>query len=204
MDSMDLKLDAYCHALSDYGFAREALREIQLASAGLSRHQVLPLMVESLAGKALSDSEFKKVLQRFHEKDEALRPQMRPKPGAMEFLRCARDRGLPLSVVTGTPQEVIDATVRHFDLGRFFQKVCGTPGSKSGYLRRLPHESGISPGEAVYVGDAVLDEAAAQDAGMPFIGLDNGDHPFREQSQILIIERLSDLIPVFRLVAAPS
>ncbi len=197
MDSMDLKLDAYCHALEEYGYPRESIRKIQLESAGLSRHHVLPLMVESLSGKKLSEPDFRRVLQRFHEKDEASRSLMRPKVGAMAFLRRALEQKLPLAVVTGTPQAAIDATVRHHDLGIYFEKVCGTPGSKSEYLRSLPKAAGLEPGQAVYIGDAALDERAAAETGMPFIGLDNGDHPFSAEGPVRIIRSLSDLLPVF-------
>jgi len=129
MDSMDLKLDSYCHAFEGCGFAREAIRNLQLASAGLSRQQTIPLIYLALSGKPMPPALYQIALERFTDHDEASRGQMLLKPGALEFLEAARALRIRMAVVTGTPQVAIDKTVAHFGLDVYFLQVCGSPGS---------------------------------------------------------------------------
>ncbi len=179
MDSMGLKLDSYCHAFEGLGFPRDAVRKLQLASAGLSRFKTLPIMYESLAGRQMPEELYRSCLARFTEHDEASRALMTLKDGAADFLAAARASGLPLAVVTGTPQEVIDRTVDEHALRRYFTRVCGAPGTKVEHLGRLLGEFGLDPARCLFVGDAVLDQDAASAAGVPFAGINNGDNPFR-------------------------
>lgn len=196
MDSMSLKLDAYCFALAEFGFDREAIREQQLLYAGLSRSRALPLMYRHLSGGAEISAEAQaRVLARFAEKDIDLRPRMQLLPGVAEFLEEAARRNFPLAVVTGTPQEVIDGTVDHFNLRRWFREVHGYPPAKAEHLAGLLSRHGLQAAEAVYVGDAVQDYRAAYATEIPFVGVDNGDGPFvgAVPEPIAVLQGLRDL-----------
>lgn len=194
MDSMTIKLDAYCYALAEYGFPRERIREQQLLHAGLSRSRALPLMYDALSGGAeLSTEDRARALRHFAEEDLRLRPQMRLMPGAREFLEEANARGVPLALVTGTPQEVIDGTVELFDLRRHFREVHGHPPIKADCLRDLLARHGLRPREAIYAGDAVQDALAAETAGIPFVGIDNGENPFKKFNPVAIVKSLKDV-----------
>lgn len=195
MDSMGLKLDAYCHAFAGLGFAREDIRRLQLDSAGLSRFKTIPYMYQALSGRPMPADEAARALERFREHDEASREKMRLMDGARDFLEAARARGVPLAVVTGTPQDVIDRTIAHFSLGAYFIGVHGTPGTKPEHLSRLVREAGIDAAQGLYVGDAIKDQEAAEAVGMPFAGVNNGDDPFRREGLSLEIRGLRELIP---------
>jgi phosphoglycolate phosphatase-like HAD superfamily hydrolase len=178
MDSMTLKLDAYCFAFEEFGFDREKLREQQLRYAGLSRSRAVPLMFEALAGRSMDAGSQQRVLERFAEEDIRLRPRMRLLPGVEAFFEEAGRRGVPLVVVTGTPQEVIDGTVDLFDLRRHFREVHGYPPPKAERLQDLLDRHGLAPRETIYAGDAVMDQQAAAATGIPFVGINTGDDPF--------------------------
>ena len=194
MDSMALKLDAYCHALAEFGFDRAAVREQQLLYAGLSRSRALPLMYKALSGgNDLPVDVQARVLERFAEEDIRLRPRMTLMPGAEMFLEESLRRGMPLTVVTGTPQEVVDGTVERFGLGRFFREVHGSPPLKAEHLAALPMRLGLLPAEALYVGDAVQDINAAESAGMPFVAVDHGDGAFDGRKPIATMKSLREL-----------
>jgi phosphoglycolate phosphatase len=195
MDSMGLKLESYVHAFAGMGFRREDIRRLQLASAGLSRFKTIPYMYEALSGKPMPPDLAARVVERFRAHDEASREKMRPKEGAREFLEAALSRGIPMAVVTGTPQDVIDRTVEHFSLRPFFRQVCGAPGTKPEHLSRLAREAGADPARCLYVGDAIKDEEAALAVGMPFAGVNNGDDPFRAEGLSVEIRGLAELIP---------
>ncbi|MBW8887383.1 MAG: HAD family hydrolase [Fibrobacteres bacterium] len=199
MDSMGLKLDSYCYAFAGEGFAREDVRRLQLASAGLSRFKTIPFMYQSLTGKPMSAEAAARAVDRFREHDEASREKMRLMAGAREFLEAARACGIPMIIVTGTPQEVIERTLEHFSLRGFFAQVHGSPGSKPEHLTRLAKEAGADPARCLYVGDAIMDQEAAQSAGMAFAGVDNGDHPFRAEGLSVEVRGLGELIPFLQL-----
>jgi phosphoglycolate phosphatase-like HAD superfamily hydrolase len=194
MDSMTLKLDAYCHALVEFGFSREDVRREQLRYAGLSRSRALPLMFQALSGgREISDDEKARVLERFAEEDIRLRPRMKLLPGVEGFLVEAARRNIPLAVVTGTPQEVIDGTVEHFGIRKWFREVHGYPPIKAEHLAGLLSRHGLRPDEAIYVGDAVQDINAAEAVAIPFIGIDHGDGAFVGRSPIALLEGLRSL-----------
>lgn len=198
MDSMDLKLDSYCHAFAGMGFDREAVRALQLASAGLSRQKTIPLMYESLSGRPMPEGLYREALARFTEHDDASRSSMVLMPGAEAFLAAALREGVRLAIVTGTPQEVIEKTVAHFDLGRFFVRVCGSPGGKAEHLGRMLVEFGLQAGRCLYAGDAIKDQEAASAVAMPFVGVNTDPAAFRTQGLAMLVPDLGHLIPVLR------
>jgi phosphoglycolate phosphatase-like HAD superfamily hydrolase len=180
------------------GFHKDAIRKLQLASAGLSRFKTIPLMYEALSGKAMPEGLCAQALERFNAHDDASRAKMVLKSGAPEFLAAAREAGVPLAIVTGTPQEVIEKTVDHFALRPYFARVCGTPGGKARHLERLLGEYSLQPERCLFAGDAVKDQEAAAAVRMPFIGVNNGDDPFRPEGLHLEIKGLDALIPFLR------
>ena len=192
MDSMTLKLDAYCFAFKEYGFPREKIREQQLMYAGLSRSRALPIMFEALAGKPMSGKEAQRALHLFGEEDDRLREKMRFMPGSLDFLKRAHNL-FPLVVVTGTPQEAIEKTIAMFELQPFFKEVCGSPPVKSEHLQSQLVKHGLKPEQALYVGDSIQDYKAANFAGMPFVGVDNGDHPFADLNLAVELRSLAEL-----------
>lgn len=194
MDSMTLKLDAYCYALAEYGFSRDQVRSQQLLYAGLSRSRALPLMYKALSGgKDITPAEQAHVLERFAEEDIRLRPQMRLMPGVTGFLDEATRREIPLVVVTGTPQEVIDGTVAHFALGACFREVRGWPPLKDKHLQELLDRYDLRADEAIYVGDAVQDINAAESVGIPFIAVDHDDGAFDGRAPVARLRGLREL-----------
>jgi len=194
MDSMNLKLDSYCYAFEGLGFSREAIHQLQTASAGLSRSKVIPLIYLSLTGKPMPEELFQKALARFTEKDEASREVMVLKEGTLDFLKVARELRVHMIVVTGTPKDVIDKTVAHFNLGVYFLQVCGSPGSKAQHLERLLGEYRVKAEDCLFVGDAVIDQEAAMAVQVPFIGVNNGDNPFRSMGRHGEIQNLKGLL----------
>jgi phosphoglycolate phosphatase-like HAD superfamily hydrolase len=127
MDSMALKLESYLYAFEGLGFARDAIHKLQLESAGLSRFKTVPLMYQALSGKPMPEALAAEVLARFHEHDEASRAHMRLKDGALDFLGAARSKGIPLAIVTGTPQEVFPTALFRPRV-RIAPGQAGTPG----------------------------------------------------------------------------
>ncbi len=198
MDSMKLKLEAYAYALEKHSFTKDSIERIQRRLSGLSRQHILPAMYRELSGNIMSDRDYEEALERFTRFDESSRERMQFKPGTLEFLNTVVGR-LPMAIVTGTPQEVIDRTVERFGLGRYFTEICGTPGDKPFHLRRLMNTHQVQPQDCAFVGDAIGDQQAARDTAMAFVAVDEGDDPFAPDYVHVKVRRLDQLLSILKI-----
>ncbi|ABN57520.1 MULTISPECIES: HAD family hydrolase [Methanoculleus] len=88
--------------------------------------------------------------------------------GAEELLRdCSRR--LPLYIVSATPEGEMQEIVRRRDLTKYFVRIYGSPKTKAECIREILAETGASPEEALFVGDAPNDWQAAYETGVRFV-----------------------------------
>ncbi len=202
MDSMALKLESYRQALLPYGFEIDAIRRVQRRTAGLSRQKTIPLMVRELGDASMSESEITAALERFRLSDEANRMHMQFMPGALEFLRAAKSAKLSTYVLTGTPQEVIETTIRHFELQSYFEGVLGSPTDKATHLREYTQALPGGAGACLFVGDSPKDQEASLQVRVPFAGLATQAEDmaaFDAENMIASLGSLADLLELIPL-----
>jgi phosphoglycolate phosphatase-like HAD superfamily hydrolase len=77
---------------------------------------------------------------------------------------------LPLYVVSATPQEEMEEIVSRRGLSKYFNRVYGSPRSKADCIREILGDTGVMPGETLFIGDAPQDWQAAIETGVRFIG----------------------------------
>jgi phosphoglycolate phosphatase-like HAD superfamily hydrolase len=93
--------------------------------------------------------------------------------GAWDFL--ARYQKLvPLYLVSMSPEDELNRILAARGLSQFFKKVYPSSWQKCEALRDIVEREGITPGEAVFIGDAIEDYYAADEAGVFFIGRNSG------------------------------
>lgn len=202
MDSMALKLESYRLALLPYGFETEAIRRVQRRTAGLSRQKTLPLMVRELGQMEMSERELASALERFRLSDESNRSRMEFMPGALEFLRAAKSAKLSTYILTGTPQEVIETTVRHFELKDYFEGILGSPPDKATHLREYTQALPGGVRASLFVGDSPKDQEASMQVGVPFAGLATDAEDlaaFDAANMVVRLHSLTDLIELMAL-----
>jgi len=199
MDSMSLKLESYAYALAPFGLKADVIRPLQLLSAGISRRKTLPFMVRELLGQEMSGPEIEAALARFRESDEANRSRMRFMPGAVEFFEAAGHADIPLFILTGTPQDVIEVTVDIFHIRKYFEGILGSPPGKVLHLQEQARAQGIELQAGLFVGDSPKDQEAARIAGIPFVGLAASEeeaNAFGRDHLQFQIQSLEDLLPL--------
>lgn len=194
MDSMEQKCDSYCYALECYAFSRDDVNALQHKFAGLPRTKVLPLIVHELTGEMISGQAVHEMLIRFAEHDEAARPLMRPIPGSLSFLQKIHAQYYT-AIVTGTPQAVIEKTVRHHHLTPYFDDVYGGPQSKVEIVESLLAKHQLSRDESLFIGDGETDQDAAEVCGIPFVGFSGDYSSFSPQTASLVVHSLLELTP---------
>ena len=95
-------------------------------------------------------------------------------PGARACLESFRDAGLTQVVCTNKPEALAQIVLRDLSLESFFTALSGgdtypyrKPDGR--HILRLLDQAGGQPDKAVMIGDSHTDEAAAHNAGLPFI-----------------------------------
>jgi phosphoglycolate phosphatase-like HAD superfamily hydrolase len=194
MDSMTLKLDAYCECLDGFGFARTDVDRIMRERMGQSRYRIIVEIYEQLLGKTIPPDLFETALATFNRLDEAAREKIQFLPGSLEFIRKVHaDRFT--AVVTGTPEEFILKTTAHHNLDQYFDIVRGSPDMKPDIVAELLRDHSIRTEESIFIGDGKTDQDAADCHGIRFVGFDNGDYSFDPDSAWKIVTNLDQLIP---------
>ena len=101
-----------------------------------------------------------------------------PYPGIREMLETLQHQGCRLFVATSKPESLANEVLEHFDLARYFEKICGATldGSRSHkadviqyLLDQVSHVNNI-----VMVGDTAYDVIGAAEHQIPCIGVSWG------------------------------
>lgn len=98
-----------------------------------------------------------------------------PYPGIRELLEQLRAQGHRLFVATSKPEDMSVEILEHFDLARFFDRICGASldrsrSSKDAVIAYLLQQHGTEE-PMVMVGDTVFDILGAAAHGIPAVGV---------------------------------
>ncbi len=100
-------------------------------------------------------------------------------------------KGIPLYIISATPEEALVQSVRELSLEGFgFTKILGFPKKKPDHLREIIAEKRIQSGELLFIGDSSGDYKAAQTVQCGFIGVGNEFNQWTTQSQPFPVVRL--------------
>ncbi len=95
--------------------------------------------------------------------------QIRPFEGIGAMLRSLSDRSVVLAVVTSNSYDNVRHVLGDEHAALISYDECGASlFGKRGKLRRVLQQSGVRPGEAIFVGDEIRDIGAARAEGIPF------------------------------------
>ena len=95
-------------------------------------------------------------------------------PGARATLERLTARGMPLYIVSATPQQALEQVVADRGLNRFFSRILGGPTGKADHLRRILAGDAIPASQLAVVGDGSDDKAAAAALGCAFFPVAGG------------------------------
>ena len=169
LESVHVKAHAFSRLFEHHPNHVEAIVELHLRLAGVSRFEKFKLIHADILELPLDDTELERLGAEFSRLalEEILRCPF--VPGAREFLK-ARHRTHRLFIASAAPEAELRHIIRERKLESFFEGVYGTPAAKADITKRVLADTGVKPQEAVFVGDAITDLNAARDAGVPFIG----------------------------------
>jgi len=98
-----------------------------------------------------------------------------PYPGIRELLETLQKNGHRLYVATSKPEAMSVKILEHFDLAKYFTKICGAAtdrsrNTKEAVIAYLLEETGEA-GNMIMVGDTVYDVNGAKALGIPCVGV---------------------------------
>ncbi|WP_428377368.1 HAD-IA family hydrolase [Lichenicoccus sp.] len=108
--------------------------------------------------------------------------------------------GLGLAVCTNKAQSLAEAVLRHFGIAHLFDIVVGSDTTP----HRKPHPAplqhalahlGVAAGDALFIGDTVIDRDTALAAGIDFRVVGWGNGPLVQVSAAQRLQRFADLLP---------
>ncbi len=116
--------------------------------------------------------------------------------GAIDSLEQLHREGVLLFVNSATPQSALAALVRLRGLDSLLNGSYGAPASKHENLTMILSSNGISPQDAVVVGDGESDRASAERVGCRFVAVENEYNDFIRQPVCRIpnLTRLPEVI----------
>ena len=124
-------------------------------------------------------------------------------PGVQDTLRWLRKRGVEMALITNKPERFVGPLLDQMKLGSYFRWIIGgdTLAQKKpdpAALLFVMQMAGVTPQQALFVGDSRSDVLAAKSAGVQCVGLTYGynhGRPIEEESPSLVIDDLRALLP---------
>ncbi|MDD5310599.1 MAG: HAD family hydrolase [Candidatus Omnitrophica bacterium] len=193
VESVDIKTNAFARLFEDEG--PEIVKQVvdyHVRHTGVSRFDKIKYFYKTLLKKELTERRFKELCERFSGlvlEEVVNAPYVK---GGREFLE-AYSAGYKCFIASATPQEEIEEIAQKRKMARYFAGIYGAPKSKSAIVKDILSGNRLSPGEAVYVGDAMSDYSAAKDNGVRFIARINGNTGIFAAVDCLKINDLSGL-----------
>ncbi len=169
LDSMPAKIAAFREWVPErYSDYRDAFMQRVMAGFGKSRLHHISSFYEVIVGEAVTESFLIEEVARFTEICEPLCAAAPWRKGSREFVRHCRDAGLPLYVLSGTPQEPLEAMLESTGGTALFDAIIGSPPGKPESMERILSETAAAADHTLFVGDANADHVAALHVGAHF------------------------------------
>lgn len=186
-ESLDVKTAAFAAIFAPWG--EEAVAKVcahHKANGGMSRYRKIPFYLREYCAdprmgtpdeQALVDALLKDFANRSYAGVLAA-PFV---PGAEDFIRDCNTQGIPLAIISGTPEEEMRALIADMGMSASFTRVYGSPRDKKELLEVAMNDFAIKPEETVFVGDSINDYTPAIELGIPFVGRVVGEDMFPEK-----------------------
>jgi phosphoglycolate phosphatase len=133
--------------------------------------------------------------------DKRLRRNIRLLPGAKSLLPYLKKKGYILAIASNRPTKFCHIILRALGVDHYFDIViCGDAVKRAkpypDMVRQILRTAGVTPGEAVYVGDMSVDVLCGRRANVFTVGIPTGSctrEEIQEAGPSVIIERLTQL-----------
>jgi len=128
-----------------------------------------------------------------------------PYPGIRELLESLKAEGHTLYVTTSKPEQMSIDILEHFDLAKYFDKICGATmdtsrTNKEAVIAYLLEQNG-HPDSIIMVGDTKFDVIGAKKHGIPTVGVSWGYGTVQEMQEagaVAIADTMAELLELLQ------
>ncbi len=180
LDSANIKVCAYTTIYADEDPRKlEALVEHCRLHGGITRRTKFAYYEREFFGRTADATAVEGLCRRYS--DVVLQAVLDCEfvEGVEQLLRRANGK-VQMHVVSGTPEDELQHIVQRRGLASYFDSVRGAPADKRDIFTRIINEAGCAKSQALAIGDSKTELLAAQEVGIPFLGIVGtaGDNPF--------------------------
>lgn len=168
-ESIAMKAEAFRETFSFIPKHQDEIVQYHLDNGGMSRYVKFQNIYRDILHENLTKEQESKLARCYEGLVRERMFEIALVPGAEAILKQYAGR-LPLYVVSATPQEEMEEIVCRRGLSKYFVRVYGSPRSKADCIREILEDTGVMPGETLFIGDAPQDWQAAVETGVRFIG----------------------------------
>ncbi len=169
VESVDIKTKTLAKLFEkERADAVKKIIEYHVVNAGISRFEKFKHIYKDILNRQLTEIDFKHLCVKFSKlvKDAVIEaPYV---DGAMVFLNKYHNK-YKCFIASATPQDEIESILKERKMTRFFAAVYGAPNQKKDIVKIIIDVLKLTPGEVVYIGDALSDYEAAKENGTIFI-----------------------------------
>ena len=188
VESLDVKGEAFVQLYKDQSEAiQNKVLQYHIENGGVTRHDKIRYYEGTLCNRVVHDELIQTRAAEFSDIVENRVVACDPVEGAMGALESLKDMGVPLYIVSATPQDELIRIVKSRKMNQYFDGIFGAPKTKAEHIGVVLQTLKIVPGSAVMIGDAMSDYKAATETGVHFIGreLSGQTHPFPAGTTVL-------------------
>lgn len=195
VESLDIKTHAFRELFATEAEHVEEIVALHCANMGISRYEKFEAIYRDILKRPLAADEMRRLGERFAALVVEQVVACPLVPGALEFLEGYSAR-LPLLLVSGTPEVELHDILERRSLRRYFAEVHGSPRSKSAILTEVLYRHRWGSSDVLFVGDSTNDWAAAEEAGVPFVGFVPVGAPSPFPAAVPLVGDLREIVAV--------
>lgn len=191
LDSVNVKTSAFESLYASYGKnIQQKVRNHHLQNGGISRFEKFKHYHKLFLGKNIDNKQLDNLADKFSKLvfNEVCNSNFID--GAFEFLKSVSKSYLTF-ICTGTPQSEIELILQKKSLNQFFNDIYGSPKSKESIINEIISKYNLSNQEIIFIGDAMTDYNAALRTNVKFIGVNNPDNIFPDNT--IIVDDLREI-----------
>jgi len=170
-DSGEGIVNCFNYALVHFGIPARSREELRVV--------VGPPLHESFVRFGVAEADAEAAVAKYRERYIPIgKYENSPYPGIRELLERLKVEGHRLYVATSKPEGMSVDILEHFDLAKYFTRICGASmdtsrSSKDAVIAYLLNECGAQE-NAIMVGDTAFDVLGAKAHGIPTVGVSWG------------------------------
>jgi phosphoglycolate phosphatase-like HAD superfamily hydrolase len=173
LDSAKIKVDAYVtiYANEDPAKVRQLVEHAGI-HGGTTRRVKFAQYERELFGRSGDAESVERLSHRYSELVYGAVMKCPFIDGAESLLAVANGK-VDMHVVSGTPEDELHSVIKERDLARFFRSIRGAPNTKPDAFARILRDNNYEASRVVAIGDSMTEFWAAQQLGIPFLGIES-------------------------------